>query len=51
MSPRNPARAFRPDPEVVIRGSVSCVALGLVAGAMVAASLFSCVAIVVWFTP
>jgi hypothetical protein len=51
MSPGDPARVFRPAPNVVIRGSVSCLTAGLIAGAIVASSLFLCVAIALWFAP
>ncbi len=48
MSAGSPARIFRPDPRTVIQGSVSCLTLGAAVGAVVATSLFACVAIVVW---
>ncbi len=51
MSRGDPIRISRPDPAVVIRGPMSCLTLGLIAGAVVASGLFSCVAIVVWFSP
>lgn len=51
MSAANPVRRVRPDPATVIRGSVSCLTLGAAAGAVVAAALFSCVAMIVLFNP
>ncbi len=51
MSAGQPGRQFRPDPATVIRGSVSCLTLGAIAGAVVATGLFSCVAALVLFSP